>query len=618
MVVGAVVVLTGASGMVPQAAASSAPTTAAVSDERVVLRFGDVEPGRRRAAAAEAGYDLLDQVPGSDFALAVASRTDAAPDGEAIVDVSPLVPVEVASDDDPLARFQWHLSAIRAPQARSVSDGTDAVVAVLDTGVAQADETGRSLAPDLAGTTFVPGWDFVEDDDIPQDENGHGTHVTSTIAATTGNGLGVAGVAPGATIMPLRVLDADGQGEDWNVAAALRMAADRGADVANLSIGSTNASPVLLDAVDYARREGVTVVAASGNDGSGIVSWPAAAPAVIAVGAVQIDGERAPYSNYGPTLDLVAPGGNLRMDQDGDSRPDGVLQESLNPSDTTRYCYCYLAGTSMAAPQVSAVAAMLVGLGIAGPVEVERFLVDSAWDLGPLGRDDEYGVGLLDARAAVLRAIGRPTPAAGTIRGSDNACPADRVPSAGFTDLGASSHAPAIDCVAWWDVASGVSTSSFDPRATVSRAQMASFLARLIDAAQVRLQESPPDAFTDDDGSIHEQRINQLAAAGVLRGRTAQTYAPNAPITRAEMATFLARTHDLIAAEPLRPSADRFTDDAGSVHEASIDQVAAVGVAAGTSATRFQPDTPVRREQMATFLARLLDLLVAGGDAPAR
>ncbi len=617
VVAGAVVVLVGANGLVPQAAASTPAFEP--SGERAVLRFDDVDPDRRAAAAIEAGYELIEEVPGSDFALAVAVRPDARPDGDHVVGAVPVVPVEVAADQgDPLAQFQRHLPAIRAPQARAISDGTGATVAVIDTGVAQPDATGRSKAPDLAGTAFVPGWDFVQDDAIPQDENGHGTHVISTIAATTGNGYGVAGVAPGTTIMPLRVLDAAGRGEDWHVAAALRWAVDKGANVANLSIGSAFASPVLLDAVAYARSKGVTVVAASGNDGKGVISWPAAAPSVIAVGAVQFDGRRASYSNFGPNLDLVAPGGDLNLDQDGDGRPDGILQESLDPEDTRRFCWCYLAGTSMAAPQVSAVAAMLVGLDITAPAEIERILVASAWDLGRPGRDDEYGNGILDARAAVLHATGQAPPAAGTIRSFARACPPGQVPPAGFADTGATSHAAAIDCVAWWGVASGASAGSFEPRGTVSRAQMASFLARLVDATQVRLQQTPPDAFDDDEGSTHEQRINQLAAAGIIRGRAGGTYAPNDRVTRAEMATFLARTHDLIAAEPLRPSADRFTDDAGSAHERSIDQVSAIGIAAGTSGTRFEPGVPVRRDQMATFLARLLDLLVDGGEIPPR
>lgn len=140
---------------------------------------------------------------------------------------------------------------------------------------------------------------------------------------------------------------------------------------------------------------------------------------------------------------------------------------------------------------------------------------------------------------------------------------------------------------------------------------MASFLIRLVrDAAELPLPGSPPDAFTDDEGSVHEDAIDQLHALGILRGRADGTFGPGDPVTRAAMVTFLARTHELLAGTPLESGPDRFADDDGSVHEQRIGSLAAVGVAAGTSATTFQPGAPVRREQMATFLVRLLDLLV--------
>src|SRR5690606_17353925 len=160
--------------------------------------------------------------------------------------------------------------------------------------------------------------------------------------------------------------------------------------------------------------------------------------------------------------------------------------------------------------------------------------------------------------AAVLRAIGDPPPAAGTVRGTSAACPPGQVPPSGFEDVAASVHAAAIDCVAWWGVTSGMTATSFEPRGTVSRAQMASFLIRLVrDAAAVPLPDSPPDAFTDDDDSVHEGAIDQLYALGVVRGRTPGVYGPGDPVTRAEMATFLARTHDLLVDPDLRPGADR-------------------------------------------------------------
>jgi hypothetical protein len=147
---------------------------------------------------------------------------------------------------------------------------------------------------------------------------------------------------------------------------------------------------------------------------------------------------------------------------------------------------------------------------------------------------------------------------------------------------------------------------------------MASFVARLLEAAGRTLPAAPPDAFVDDSGSVHELRIDQLAAAGVVQGRGGGTYAPHAAVTRAEMATFLVRAHDLVASPVLAAGPDRFVDDDGSVHEPSIDKVAAAGLAAGVGVGTFAPSAPVSRGQMATFLARTLDLFVATGATPAR
>jgi hypothetical protein len=167
-------------------------------------------------------------------------------------------------------------------------------------------------------------------------------------------------------------------------------------------------------------------------------------------------------------------------------------------------------------------------------------------------------------------------------------------------------------------VANGTTSTTFSPNGRMTRAQLASFVARELEAVGLSLPASPPDAFSDDDTSVHELRINQLAAIGVVQGRGGGTYAPNAVVTRAEMATFLVRAHDQVAAQPLPVGPNAFADDDGSTHEASIDKVAAAGLAAGTSETMFSPSSPVLRGQMATFLARLLDRLVQSGAAAAR
>jgi hypothetical protein len=266
----------------------------------------------------------------------------------------------------------------------------------------------------------------------------------------------------------------------------------------------------------------------------------------------------------------------------------------------------------MAAPQVSAVAALLAARGVADPDAIESILKGTAIDLGPAGRDDEFGAGLLQSGAAVRTTVPPPP------QGITHACPEDATPSPPFTDLGGSTHASAVGCVAWWGVASGKTATTFDPNGRMTRAQLASFVARELEAAGQTLPTSPLDAFTDDETSVHELRINQLAAVGVVQGRGGTTYSPDAVVSRAEMATFLVRAHDRATTLALPPGGDRFTDDTGSVHEGNINKVAAAGLAAGTSATTFAPSAPVLRGQMATFLARLLDRLVETGATAAR
>ncbi len=221
-----------------------------------------------------------------------------------------------------------------------------------------------------------------------------------------------------------------------------------------------------------------------------------------------------------------------------------------------------------------------------------------------------------------LTATAAPAPArepapAVPLQGMDQACPTESTPETSFTDLGtAAAHARGVTCVTAWGIASGRSATEFAPTALITRGQLATFLGNLLTDAGVALSSSPPDAFVDDNGTLHELRINQLAALGVVRGRTADTYEPGATVSRAEMATFLVRAHDLAAATNLPAGVDRFFDDDSSPHEANIDKVGQAGLAAGVTATAFAPRTQVTRGQMATFLARTLDHLVEAGDVP--
>ena len=317
--------------------------------------------------------------------------------------------------NDPYYSYQWHLfntsyGGIQLGTAWDTTSGSDVVVAVVDTGVAYENYQKDLLspvyykAPDLASTQFVAGYDFVENDTHPNDDEGHGTHVTGTIAQSTNNGLGVAGVAYGAKIMPVKVLNKQGSGTYADIADGIRFAADNGAEVINLSLGGSSPSSVLEDALAYAYINGVTIVAAAGNSNSSAPSYPAAYDAyVISVGATRYDETRAPYSNYGSTVDVVAPGGDLTIDQNNDGYGDGVLQQTFGNKVTNQWGYYFYQGTSMASPHIAGVAALVLSIGgtIDTPSEVREVLQSTADDIGSPGKDTIYGYGLVNAAAAV-------------------------------------------------------------------------------------------------------------------------------------------------------------------------------------------------------------------------
>ncbi len=319
--------------------------------------------------------------------------------------------------NDEYYKYQWHMDnpvygGINTEEAWDITSGTPSVVvAVVDTGVAYEDYSQIVLwrriyyykAPDLARTSFVVGYDFVNNDTHPNDDNGHGTHVTGTIAQSTNNGIGAAGVAFSCSIMPVKVLDKSGSGTYADVADGIMFAANNGAKVINLSLGGPSDSVTLKNAVSYAYNKGVTILCASGNDGSAdTISFPAAYDEYcIAIGATRFDETVTNYSNKGASLDLVAPGGDLSVDQNNDGYGDGVLQQTFG-SKLNDWGYWFYEGTSMACPHVSGVAALLISQGVAtSPDEVRTALQSTAEDKGPAGWDAEYGWGRVDAYAAL-------------------------------------------------------------------------------------------------------------------------------------------------------------------------------------------------------------------------
>jgi serine protease len=307
-----------------------------------------------------------------------------------------------------------NLAADGAPGGRSV------IVAVLDTGVAYARRGPFRRSPDLSRFQFVRGYDFVSRNPFPNDRNGHGTFVASTIAEATNNRYGLTGLAYGARIMPVRVLDSGGEGEASTIAEGVYFAVRHGAQVINLSLefspGVTASDiPELIEALRYAHRRGVLVVGAAGNEGHSAIAYPARAPYVISVGATTEHGCLAAYSNDGSGLTLVAPGGGPDADLPGDpnchpDQPPGrdIYQVTFSGSSPQRFGIpSGYEGTSMATPHVAAIAALIIASGVLGrhpsPAALTARLRATARKLGGGGDERLYGAGLVNAAAATAR-----------------------------------------------------------------------------------------------------------------------------------------------------------------------------------------------------------------------
>jgi serine protease len=324
---------------------------------------------------------------------------------------------------------QWNfagVASINAPDAWDLAaragapGGRGAIVAVLDTGVAYATRGRFRRAPDLSKATFTRGYDFVAGDPYPNDENGHGTHVAGTIAEATNNGQGVTGLAYGAKIMPLRVLDAQGAGDAIAISRAIRYAASHRANVINMSLefdSSVTLSqiPEIRSAVRFAIRKGAVITAAAGNEADTAVAYPARTSGVISVAATTEHLCQADYSNSGTGLDVAAPGGgsdapNLDNPTDAQNCHPGtggrdIFQQTFTRSVRTFGLPSGFQGTSMASPHVAATAALIIATKRLGPrpspQAVEQRLEQTARDLGPPGPDNRYGAGLIDAAAAI-------------------------------------------------------------------------------------------------------------------------------------------------------------------------------------------------------------------------
>lgn len=341
--------------------------------------------------------------------------------------------------NDPSYGLQWHYPLVNLPLAWDLTTGSSSVIAaVIDTGI-------LSQHPDLQGR-LVAGYDFISSPSIARDGGGidpnpedpgdlgygssssfHGSHVAGTIGAASNNGTGVAGVDWNARIMPVRVLGVGG-GTNYDVLQGVRFAArlanDSGtlppqrADVMNLSLGGGGYSQTAQDVFTMARNAGVIIVAAAGNAGTAAPQYPASYSGVVSVSAVDILKNLAPYSSFGSAVDVAAPGGDMSRDRNGDGYGDGVLSTMGNDSTPPiQYVFGFLNGTSMAAPHMAGIVALMkaVASGMT-PDQFDTLLAGGTTteDRGAAGRDDLYGHGLIDARQAVVAAQSLQGPPPGT------------------------------------------------------------------------------------------------------------------------------------------------------------------------------------------------------------
>lgn len=319
--------------------------------------------------------------------------------------------------------IQWNFKMVGAERMWAIQKGKPSVaIAILDTGIAYEDYSDPITrqafrkAPDWDGTVFLPGYDFVNGDTHPNDDEGHGTHISSTAAQATNNAKSFAGLAFNCALMPVKVLDNDGAGSYFEVAEGIDFATnfsqngEKPVKVINMSLGGEGSSEAVRQSVNRANGAGIVLVAAAGNESRNAASFPANLPNVMAVGAVDARKQKAYYSNSGPQISVVAPGGDCgRNDSLNAFGADCIWQQGMNPDAVAAGRYDQFVslgfdGTSSATPHVAALAALLISQGMTDPAAVRAAIEQTAERLGGApagGRNDTFGSGLIQPAAAL-------------------------------------------------------------------------------------------------------------------------------------------------------------------------------------------------------------------------
>lgn len=550
-------------------------------ERKAVVRTDDLAGAV--AAARGAGLDVESVAPGLGAFTVSPVRDLGALDlpGQTAVDRPTLLEPTGVNDPEPT---QWALDQLHLERAWSVRPSAAVEIAIVDSGI----DAGR---PDLVGRVAT-GFDGVTGQLIGVGRNSafapHGTSVAGIAAGARDNAREVVGTNPGAIVRPYRVMGHNGPCvESGAVAAALdHIATVDSIRIVNMSIGGPEMDPLIRDAIRRVAAKDKILIAATGNDGpTAVANYPASFPEVIGIGATGPDARVAGYSQ--PTnTEFVAPGGA------SEDRANGIA--ILDEGDRVTYG----AGTSFAAPYVSGALSLWLNGNRATTDQARAALRGAVTDIPGTSAD---GYGLVDVARLVGAGKSYPTPEA-----RDVATTCDEHRGGRFTDTAGTAHEYTIDCVAGWEITTGRTATTYDPRGLLTRGQTATFLVRTLAAAGVPVPE-PSDVCSETD--VHAANLERLITAKVVPAPADRRCLTSEPISRAVMASWT-RGALAIGGVTTSTTIDWYGDDDDSPYQAHINQITTLGIVTGKGGGVYGPSETLSRGQMATFLARTLDALL--------